>query len=121
MNPLNLLRALSDSDAELDIAVQIDNQPPLRPVAMFLAHHRTMHAAVTAAIGVALAPLAAVVTTAATVGRVIDQTHQTAGEGTAPCKPCVTREADEFAADDTELTYADVVDAWDLADGGLTP
>lgn len=118
MNVLNLLSSPSH-EAEIDAAVWIDDQPLLRPIAAFLAHHRTTRAVATAAIGVALAPVAAVIATADTVGRVIDRAHAVAGEGTEPCRPCVTAEADEFAADGSVLTFADVVDAWDLSDGGL--
>lgn len=114
MNPLNLLRG-HQPDAELDAAVWIDNQPLLRPIAGFLAHHRTVHAIASTALGVALAPVAAVAAAASTAGNVIDRAHEAAGEGTAPCSPCVTAEANEFADEDT-LTYTDVCNAWDLGD-----
>lgn len=116
MNILDLLRG--QPDAELDAAAWIDEQPLLRPVAAFLAHHRTAHAIAATAIGVALVPVVAVANAAATAGNLIDRAHGAAGEGTDPCRPCVTAEADAFAADGT-LTYEDACNAWDLADGGL--
>lgn len=109
MNALKMLRA-HHAEAEIDAAVWIDSQPALRPIAAFLAHHRTTRALAAAAIGTALAPI--------TAARLINHAHAVAGEGSAPCRPCVTAEADEFAGDDT-LTYTDVCNAWDLSDGGL--
>lgn len=117
MNALNMLRA-HQHEAEYDAAVWIDNQPALRPIAAFLAHHRTARALAAAAIGTALAPVSAVAT-AITAARLVNHAHAIAGEGSAPCQPCVTAEADEFAADDNALTLADMADVWDLKDGGL--
>lgn len=118
MNALKMLRA-HHAEAEIDAAVWIDNQPALRPIAAFLAHHRTARALAAAALGVVLAPIATAANAAATAGNVIDRAHAIAGEGSAPCQPCVTAEADEFAADTTPLTYQDACNAWDLTDGGL--
>lgn len=117
MNVLNLLLG-HQVDDELDAAVWIDDQSLLRPIATFLAHHRRAHAIATTAIGVALAPIVAVANVAATAGNVIDRAHEVAGEGTAPCQPCVNAEANEFAASGT-LTYEDACHAWDMKDGGL--
>lgn len=110
MNTLKMLRA-HHAEAEIDAAVWIDNQPALRPIAAFLAHHRTTRALAAAAIGTALAPI--------TAARLINHAHAIAGEDSVPCRPCVTAEADEFAADG-ELTYEDACNVWDLTDGGLS-
>lgn len=116
MNTLKMLRA-HHAEAEIDAAVWIDNQPALRQIAAFLAHHRTTRALTAAAIGTALAPITAAATAIA-AARLVDHAHAIAGEGSAPCRPCVNAEADQFAADGT-LTYTDVCNAWDLSDGGL--
>lgn len=117
MNPLTLLRN-HQADAELDAAVWVDDQPLLRRAVATLAHHRVLRA-----VALALAtPAIAVAATAWAVretGRVIVRAHEVAGEGTAPCRPCINREADEFARSGV-LTYTDVCNEWDLADGGLT-
>lgn len=113
MNTLKMLRA-HHAEAEIDAAVWIDNQPALRPIAAFLAHHRTARALTAAAIGTALAPISAAATAIA-AARLVDHAHAIAGEGSAPCRPCVTAEADEFAADG-ELTYEDFCHALDLGD-----
>jgi hypothetical protein len=117
VNPLPVLLA-HRHEAEYDIAVWIDNHAQLGRAARFLAHHRMLRAAVVI-LAAALLAIPAAVMAAREAGRLIDRAHEVAGEGTAPCKPCVTREADEFVADNTELTYADVCHAWDLKDGGL--
>jgi hypothetical protein len=117
VNALKMLRA-HHAEAEIDAAVWIDNQPALRTVAAFLAHHRTARALAAAAIGTALAPISAVAT-AITAARLVDHAHAIAGEDSVPCSPCVTAEADEFARDG-EITFEDAVNAWDLKDGGLT-
>lgn len=111
-----MLRA-HHAEAEIDAAEWIDNQPALRPIAAFLAHHRTTRALAAIAIGTALAPISAVAT-AITAARLVDHAHAVAGEGSAPCRPCVTAEADGFA-DENTLTYTDVCNVWDLTDGGL--
>lgn len=116
MNTLKMLRA-HHAEAEIDAAVWIDNQPALRQIAAFLAHHRTTRTLTTAAIGTALAPITAAATAIA-AARLVDHAHAVAGEGSAPCRPCVTAEADEFAADG-ELTYEDACNAWEMKDGDL--
>lgn len=119
MNLLNLLTMPREpTDVEIRVGVWIDGQPLLRPAAAFLAHHRTLHAAASVAAGIALAPVVAAANAVATAGRVIDQAHAAAGEGTTPCRSCLTAEARQFARDGT-LTYTDVCNAWDLTDGGL--
>jgi hypothetical protein len=117
MDVLGLLRT-QWREAEVDTAIWIDDQKLLRPIAGFLAHHRTTRAVAAVALGAALAP-AATVAAIITAGRVIDRAHEIAGEDTAPCKTCVNAEADEFSADTETLTYEDVCNAWDLTDGGL--
>jgi hypothetical protein len=116
VNALNMLRA-HHAEAEIDAAEWIDNQPALRPIAAFLAHHRTTRPLAAIAIGAALAPISAVAT-AITAARLVDHAHAVAGEGSAPCRPCVTAEADGFARDG-DITFEDAVNAWDLSDGGL--
>lgn len=116
MNALKMLRA-HHAEAEIDAAVWIDNQPALRTIAAFLAHHRITRTLAAAVIGTALAPISAVAT-AITAARLVDHAHAIAGEDSTPCRPCVTAEADDFAAEDT-LTYTDVCNVWDLTDGGL--
>jgi hypothetical protein len=116
VNTLHVLRA-HHAEAEIDAAVWIDNQPALRTIAAFLAHHRTTRALAAVAIGAALAPISAAVT-AISAARLVDQAHAQADEGSKPCEPCVTAEADDFARDG-EITFEDAVNAWDLTDGGL--
>lgn len=116
MNPLTLLRN-HQADAELDAAVWVDDHAPLRRIVAVLAHHRVLRAVAL----VLAAPVIAIVSAIWAVretGRVIDRAHEVAGEGTVPCRPCVIREADEFAHAG-ELTYTDVCHAGDLSDGGL--
>lgn len=117
MKILNLLTMPREpTDVEICVGVWIDNRPLLRPAAAFLAHHRTLRAAASVAAGIALAPVVAAANAVATAGRVIDQAHAVAGEGSKPCGPCLTAEADEFAADDTPLTFETICHAWDLGD-----
>jgi hypothetical protein len=116
VNPLTMLRA-HQYDAELDAAVWVDDHNLLRHIAGFLAHHRVLRTVVL----VVAAPLLAIpaaIWAARETGRVLDRAHEVAGKGTKPCRPCVTAEADAFAAEDT-VTYTDVCNAWDLSDGGL--
>lgn len=117
MNVLALLRD-HQHDAEYDTAVWIDNHNRLGRAARFLAHHRVLRAVVLTVAAPALAIPAAVLAVRE-AGRLIDRAHEVAGEGSAPCKTCVTREANTFANDRTDLTYADVCHAWDIADGNL--
>lgn len=117
MNPLTMLRA-HQYDAELDAAVWVDDHNLLRRIAGFLAHHRVLRTVVL----VAAAPLLAIpaaIWAARETGRVLDRAHEVAGEGTAPCKPCINREANEFAHAGA-LTYEDLVHGWDTKDSGLT-
>lgn len=113
MDTLKLLRD-HQADAEMDAAVWIDDQPLLRRAAGIIAHNRILRALTIAAV----APTAAAIGAAAAVieaSRVLDRAHEIAGEGTDPCRPCVTAEADQFAANGL-LTYEDFCHALDLGD-----
>jgi hypothetical protein len=116
VNPLTTLRT-HQFDAEYDAAVWIDDHDRLRRVAAFLAHHLLAQFALL----ILASPILAAVGTVWAVGtaaRVIARAHEVAGEDTVPCTDCVNREALSFSRTG-ELTYADVCNAWDLADGGL--
>ncbi|NUQ98344.1 MAG: hypothetical protein HOY79_17930 [Streptomyces sp.] len=113
---MNVLAALRNhqNDAEYDTAVWIDDHARLGRAVRFLAHHRVLRAAVLALAAPVIAIPAAVLAVRE-AGRLIDRTHEVAGEGTDPCRTCVTREADVFAASG-DLSYEDFCHALDLGD-----
>lgn len=113
---MNTLKLLHDHqhEAEYDAAVWIDDHDQPRRVALFLAHHRVLRAAVL----VLASPALAVVATCWAVreaGRVIDLTHEVAGEGSRMCPPCALHDARILGRAD-EFTTADFIGLCDLGD-----
>jgi hypothetical protein len=101
-------------EAEYDAAMWIDNHNLLRRFALLLAHHRVLRA-------VALVLASPALTVAATCwavresGRVIDRTHEVAGEDSRLCPPCVNREAKILTRTD-EFTVEDFIGLCDLGE-----
>lgn len=112
---MDTLKPLHDHqhEAEYDAAVLIDDHNRARRVALFLAHHRVLRGIVLAASSPALA-VAAAWWAVREAGRVIDRTHEIAGEDGTICPPCARHDVRALKAD--EFTVATFVGLCDLAE-----
>lgn len=112
---MNALKPLRDHqhEAECDAAVWIDDHDRARRVALFLAHHRVLRAAVLVVASPALA-IAATGWAIREIWRVIDRTHEVAAEDRSICPPCARHDARALKAD--EFTVATFIGLCDLAE-----
>lgn len=112
---MNTLKVLHDHqhEAEYDTAVWIDDHRRPRRIALFLAHHRVLRAAVL----VLASPALAIVASCWAVrefGRVIDCTHEVGVDSHKLCPPCAKRDARALKGDG--FTVADFIGLCDLAE-----
>lgn len=100
-------------EAEYDAAVLIDDHDRARRVALFLAHHRVLRAAVLVVASPALA-IAATGWAIRELWRVIDRVHEIGGEDGTMCPPCAKRDARALKGD--EFTVETFIGLCDLAE-----